>query len=396
VIIKYAKIQSMDIKKFPLLETLVTILIILGVTTVLYLYTSGYRINREHGSAIDLKKTGMVSAKSIPEGATVILDDKVVTATNDTISGVEPGIHKLKIVKKGFVEWSKEIEVFEELVTDITAVLVSQTPRLEPLTNTGASIPVLSHAMDKIAYTTAGEEESGVWVMQIAGNALNIFRPNSSVVLKDSTRIKYSDARKIEWSYDDKGMIIENTNGVSYLADLQENTAETTTSPDLSRAEWETKLDEKRKTFVEKLEMPEEIKQIAISPKTMWSPDQKKFLYTVQIGDEIEYRVYNLEKPLPVGEKVETVALKTKATERQPKLIWYPDSFHFVMVEGDIATDKRGTISLLRIDGTNKTEIYNNTLYSDVVFSVPGGDRVIILTSFKSSGQTDLYSVGIR
>ena len=61
-----------------------------------------------------------------------------------------------------------------------------------------------------------------------------------------------------------------------------------------------------------------------------------------------------------------------------------------------IENEKRGFIILIRIDGTNKTEIYNNTLLSDQVYSAPGGDKLIILTSFKSGDQTDLYTVSIR
>ncbi|HLD51325.1 hypothetical protein A3K34_00570 [candidate division WWE3 bacterium RIFOXYC1_FULL_40_10] len=386
----------MDIRKFPLFETLFTLLIIFSTTTVLYLYTSGYRINRTSTNTIDLSKTGMISAKSLPEGATVFLDGKVATATNDTISGIEPGKHRLKIVKKGFVEWEKELEVFPELVTDITAVLISQTPRIEPLTNTGISSASLSNSMDKVAYTTSGEETNGVWVMQIGNYTLSIFRPNSSIVLVDTTRVKYSGAKSIEWSYDDKNLIIEGPNGVNYMADLVNNTAETTTSPQIARDTWISELDKKRTAFVEKIDIPDNVRNIALSPKSEWSPDQKKFMYTVQSGDMMSYYVYNLEKPLPIGENRETTVMSLKASDPQPKLVWYPDSYHFVVVEGDILNNKKGTISLVRIDGTNKTEIYNNTLYSDLVFSSPSGDRILIITSFKSSGQTDLYSVSIR
>ena len=111
-------------------QTLITLILLLGITTLIFLYTSGYRIERDEEEAVNLATTGMVSAKSIPESASVFLDDELITATNDTIAGLEPGTHELRIVKKGYEEWSKEIEVFEALVTDITAVLVSQSPML--------------------------------------------------------------------------------------------------------------------------------------------------------------------------------------------------------------------------------------------------------------------------
>ena len=67
-----------------------------------------------------------------------------------------------------------------------------------------------------------------------------------------------------------------------------------------------------------------------------------------------------------------------------------------IITEGNPDVDKVGIISLIRIDGTNKTEIYNNTLYSDKVFPTPSGDKIVVLTSFKSDAKTDLYATGIR
>jgi hypothetical protein len=128
----------------------------------------------------------------------------------------------------------------------------------------------------------------------------------------------------------------------------------------------------------------------------MWSPDEKKFMYTVQNGDSLEYRVYDLEKPIPVGEKADDLVFTTKVSDMQPQVSWYSDSFHLIMVEGNVQKDSRGVISLIRIDGTNKTEIYNSVLMSDKVFCVPTGDKIIILTTFKSGGQEDLYTIGIR
>ena len=88
--------------------------------------------------------------------------------------------------------------------------------------------------------------------------------------------------------------------------------------------------------------------------------------------------------------------MTTDIDSPQPKISWYTDSLHLILVEGDVEKEKKGIISLIRIDGSNKAEIYNNTLYSDRAFSTPGGDKIIILTSFKSGDQTDLYTVSIR
>lgn len=384
-------------KKLGIFETLLTIIILTGITTALYLYTSGYRLNRDKDdNTIDVSKTGMISAKSIPDSANVYLDGKLVSATDDTIPGIAPGIHTLKIVKKGFVDWTKEIEVFDELVTDITAVLISQSPRLEPLTNTGATHPAVSPSLSKLAYFSNDLEQPGIWVTPLSGGGISLFKTNPTLAIQDTRFTKYSQGEIIEWSPDEKNLLVTGQNNIFYLVDLETNTAQSTSSPEKVREEWVQEDLKKKLDFVEKLDIPENIKQLAVSPKAVWAPDDKKFLYTNQSGDTLEYKVYNLENPIPVGEKVENTAFVTKVSDTQPNLSWYADSFHLILVEGNVQNDKRGTISLIRIDGSNKIEIYNNTLYDQDVFSTPIGDKLIVLTSFKSGDKTDLYTIGIR
>ncbi len=384
------------------LEGILTLVLILGATTVLYLHTSGYRLNLSNNkpgqSTIDLNKTGMISVKSIPDSASVYLDDKLVTATNDTMSGITPGTHKLRIVRKGFVDWTKDIDVYQDLVTDITAILVSQSPSLEPLTNTGAKFPKISPTLNKLAYFSQDKEKPGIWVIPLGGTGINLFRSTPTIAIQDTRFTKYSSGITIEWAPDEKELLVQGS-GVSsqyYLVDLQTNTAQTTSSPQLVRSSWANTEMKKRTDFVANMEVADNIKQLATSPKSIWAPDNKKFLYTIQNGNQLEYRVYDFEKPIPVGEKDDTLVLTTNVTDAQPKISWYSDSFHLILVEGNVEKDKKGSISLIRIDGTNKVEIYNNTLYSDSVYSAPSGDKVIILTSFKSGDQTDLYTVGIR
>ena len=387
------------LKKWVL--TILITLMIFGVTTGLFLYSSGYRIDKNPGKKIDFKKTGMIGAKSIPEGAKVYLDGELVTATNGTISGIDPGTHALKIIKNGFAVWEKQINVFAELVTDITAVLVSQSPRLEPLTNTGASFPSISPSLTKLAYFTKDGNSPGVWAIPLQGG-LSLFRTTPQAALEDITGAVYSDGESIEWSPDENKLLVGGSKNTIaeitpfYIVNLATNTTESTSSPDLIRSDWAQVLHKKRQDFIDKLDIPVALREIAVSPETAWAHDDKKFLYTVRKDNLIEYRVYNMEKPLPVGEKVDSAVFTTNISDVQPKVTWYSDSFHLILVEDFDDAAKKGRISLIRIDGTNKVEIYNGALYSDNVYSAPGGDKLIILTGFKSNGQTDLYTLGIR
>lgn len=391
------KLPKIRLKKLGYLETFLTIVILGGISTILYLYTSGFRLNKDNKKGtLDINKTGMVSVKSLPTGASVYLDNELRTATDDTISGIKPGTHNIRIVKKGFVDWTKDIDLFEQLVTDITAVLISQSPRLEPLTNTGAKYPSISPTLSKLAYFSFDSEKPGIWVIPLTGAGLGLFRTNPTIAIQDTLYTKYSIGEEILWSPDEKSLLVKVPGNIYYLVNLDTNTAQNTLRAAQIQKQWEEQLMLKRSNLVNPLNVPQDIKSMAVSSKAVWAPDDKKFLFTRQNGNNLEYRVYNFENPIPIGEKVETLVFTTNVSDPQPKISWYSDSFHLILVEGDVQKDSRGIISLIRIDGTNRIEIYNNTLYSDLAFSSPSGDKIIIITSFKSGDQTDLYTVGIR
>jgi len=385
-----------DIKSY---SKLLVIILILGSTTLLYLFLAGWRPDftfSESKPTFDVKQTGMISAKSDPQGANVYLDGKLITATNNSLSVIEPGKHNLRIIKNGYVDWEKEIEVFPELVTDITAVLITQTPRIEPLTNTGSRTPTLSHSLEKIAFFSKDSESPGVWVQDLNGSTLNIFRNSAKNILKDNNFITYSNGTSLTWSPDEDQLLIELENKKFYLLDISSNNVTPVLNFEELKSQWKEKISSKRLDFITQLNLPEEIVNIAAQEDTLWSPDNKKFLYKAVEGENLLYKIYNMEKPLPVGEQIETLVFTTPINSQQPKISWYSDSFHLIMTEFYSEEDKKGKISIIRIDGTNKIEIYNNTLFADTVYSTPAGDKLIILTSFRSNGQSDLYTLGIK
>jgi len=380
---------------------LIIVVGLFGGTAVLYLFLSGVRPNlgvsdENQDVQVGLKKTGMIAIKSQPDGANVYFNDKLIGASNTTISGIEPGKHKLKILKTGYITWEKEIEVFEELVTDITAVLISQTPRLEPLTNTGARKPTISYSLDKIAFFSKDPDSPGVWVVNFRDQGLSLFRNSAKSVLKDNNFVKFSEGKDLIWSPNEDEILVETSDSKFYLLKIATTDVRPVSNPNELKDTWEKSVKNKRLDFISKIEIPEEKVKIASSDETIWSPDNKKFIYTSQEGDLIKYYVYNMEKPIPVGEKVDSLVLEYPANLPQPKITWYTDSFHIILVEEFDDKNKKGKISIVRIDGTNKVEVYNSSLYSPGVYNSFDGNKLIILTTFKSGEQNDLYTLGIR
>lgn len=376
------------------LAPFITLTFLTVLAGAVYIYTSGYRLDVKEK---ELTSTGMIAVKSLPDGATVYLNGVLTTVTNNSITALKPGVYHLKVYKSGFLAWEKNVEVYNQLVTDITAVLVSKTPSLEPLTSEGVKAPVISPTLTRIAYFTKDGTNPGVWVFPLNGGfQVNLFKTPTGSILKDTAKIIYSNGESIEWGPDEKELLVKMNEKSFFLVNLETKVNEATTTAQPTKDRWAKEILEKRKLFLAKVSVPVELTTVALDPATMWSPDEKKFLYRQEDDKNYYYKIYDLEKPLPVGEKTNYTPLTIKKTDPQPKIYWYSDSFHLVMVEGNIKADKRGSISLIRIDGSNKTEIYNNTLFEDVVFPAPSGDKIIIVTSYKSNQQEDLYAVGIR
>ncbi|MFH1565930.1 MAG: PEGA domain-containing protein [bacterium] len=373
----------------PIITIIITMVSLSLITAVTVLYSEGWRFNTKNKV---LQKTGMLAIRSTPEGAKVYLNEKTATATNDTIPSLTPGMYEIKVEKEGFEVWKKNIEIFPELVTDITAVLVSQSPRIEPLTNTGVKIFSLSSSLDKLAYIPLNTEKMGIWVLPLSGATLNLFRTNPNLIAQDDIEHVYSSAENIWWSPDDSEMLIQINKEGFYLIDMQRQIKEPLeiNDPETIFEKWEQEKAKKRKAFLEKQKISAGLTNIALDKNTIWSPDEKKFLYLKDYGDMVEIEIYNMEDPLPVGEKKQYTTYRTKKDSLK-NLSWYPDSYHLILLEGT-------TISLIRIDGTNKTEIFtaNGSLTSEKIFPAPWGDKVIILASFKQNAASDLYSVGIR
>ena len=78
-----------------LLYTALSFLIIVAGTILAIEYAKGrFRISSQGF----VQGTGLLSANSFPTGAEVIIDDKLVTATDDTLY-LQPGTYRVKISK---------------------------------------------------------------------------------------------------------------------------------------------------------------------------------------------------------------------------------------------------------------------------------------------------------
>src|SRR3989344_4810048 len=128
--------SSTNKRNRPLITLIVAIFLLVG-TAVATFFARGYRFNPRQ-SLTTIQGTGLLSLTSYPKSAQVFIDDKLVTATEDTVN-LPPGDYTVKISKEGFLPWQKRLTVKAELVTATEARLFPSAPSLSAFTYTGAS-----------------------------------------------------------------------------------------------------------------------------------------------------------------------------------------------------------------------------------------------------------------
>lgn len=374
---------------------LITFVIVFAGTVPAILYAQGIRLNPKNKS---LDETGMMAFSSAPTGAQVYLDGKLLTITNNSLQSLLPKEYLVEMKKEGYITWSKRVNVFPKMVTDVTSLLISKTPRLDPITSSGIYIPTISNTATQITYTTKDNKKPGVWIMPLNnGGPVNLFRAKPYLVLDDLV-YKVSDAKEIIWSPDDQELLIKLKNDQLILVPAEGAVASQVlpiSDGESVLTAWEAERKAKRKAFIEKKIIDAEVKPAATEKNTLWSPDEDLFLYRKEFETLTEYHVYNLTQPLPIGEKKDGLVLTVKKGE-EPKVFWHSDSKHLILVEVNDLEKKLGTISIVETDGQNRTEIFSGILFSFDIFPTPDGGSILALTSFNPKSEPNLYAIGIR
>jgi len=371
--------------KKELLSLLAAPLVVI-VTAVVIFFGQGFTFSFQSKT---VEKTGMLVVKSFPDGAKIYIDNEWKSATPNTFSNLRPKSYLLKVEKEGFSTWEKQVTVYPELVSDITAVLVSTTPKLEPLTVGGAKNPNYSEATKAIAYGTT-DSKAGIWILPMGRPLpITLFQSAPTLVMPDTSETKYSETKSLQWSPTGDQILTQVSSNDFRLIDIsQSKELLATDSAKAVLDNWQTIQSKKRQAFLEKQDITNELTKIATASGTVWSPDERKFFYTVTQDDKTSVLVHNMEKPIPVDEKTDYTAL-TFETKNPPTIIWYTDSYHLILKEGN-------SLYLTRIDGTNKTEIYSGVMDGNTLFVTPDGNKVIISASFKKDAPSELYAVSLR
>ena len=153
--------------------TFVSAAIILVCSAVAIQYAKGNLRVTDEGF---VQGTGLLAANSFPTGAEVHIDDKLVTASDDTIY-LEPGHYDIEIIKDGYAPWKKRVMIEKELVTQTNAQLFPLAPSLSTLTFSGVTNLQPSPDGEKIVYYSASasaQKKNGLYVLDLTSYSNNL------------------------------------------------------------------------------------------------------------------------------------------------------------------------------------------------------------------------------
>ncbi len=370
-----------------LIITLAAFVFVAGTSIAVFFYARGLKFNPKNKT---IEKTGLLLVKSRPDGAKLFLDNKLVTATPATVSGLEPGNYKITLTKDGYTKWEKEVPVQADFVTNLAALLISKTPELKPLTSTGAYSPVATAQQDKIAFRVEGGSKSGIGILKLERKTLPLIRNSANQIIEDTKQASYSAAKSIQWSPLGTELLVNIDNTRSYLIKIAGGGSENISlvEPEIIEQDWKEEEEEIKSLLANRFQLTDEEHKIATASATAWSPDEKKFLSFEEKDGKKSYTIRNFKKPLGVGEKEEYNPLVLNIADAT-KVTWYSDSEHLLLTN-------QKSIKIVDLDGTNLNTVYSSQLEEAFAVPFPEGDKIVILTKFKEDSDPNLYSLSLQ
>ncbi len=374
------------------------------------LFSKGYRPSLTHKTILP---SGILVAQSYPDGAQVLVNGILKTATNNSLN-LDPGQYNVEIKKDGFVTWKKSLLIQAEIVTRATATLFPSVPSLKAITTGGATLPVVSPDGSKVAYLLPNKSTTDLYTLDLNESPFGFINRDPKLVANIKFKISNMD-----WSPDSRQLLLSATASAS-LIDLSSSSLRDTVR-NLTLSDWAS--ESARREVQKQSNLPEKLKIILTSSTTnlIWSPKENKLLYTATASAVIPEKliaplpgsntqpesrilspgkiyVYDLEEdrnfeidstavpsPTPKDTKIRS-AQSTNADWQ-----WFSDSSHLLKVENN-------KIIIKEYDNQNPTIVYAGPMAAAFAASYPSGKQILILSNLNpdNSPLPNLYAISLR
>jgi hypothetical protein len=395
-----------------------SLLIILSVfsfvflgTYVVTLFARGYRPGFQPQNGLTLSATGLLSVTSRPKSASVYIDDRLITATDDTVN-LSPKEYLVKIVKDGYIPWQKTARIKKEIVFQTDAQLFRSAPDLNPVTLSGALNPVISPDKSKVIYSVASASatlDNGLYLIELASSPLVLTKNTPRQIAKNFPGIDWSKA-KFVFSPNSRQILVNFGHpSPNYLLNLdiainQSTLLDITARLPIIKNEWQ--IQEQELTQIRLNRLPVDLQPLVSTESAnliAFSPGDDKVLYLANQSGQIPE---NLITPPPaqstqsqarsiVKDNYYVYDLKddtnfligSRNTVLNP--FWLPNSTNLIYIDNQ-------SIKAVDYDATNKVTVFTGIFSPDNVFPWADGTKIITLTAAYQGAAENLYAVTIR
>lgn len=387
---------------------ILVVILIIGVTYGISFFARGYQISTK--GKLSFLATGIISATSRPKAASVYINDRLITATDDTINLV-PDEYTIKIVKDGYLPWQKTIQIKKELVYQTDTQLFRSAPDLKPVTLTGAINPAGSPDGSLVVFSVASAsatKDNGLYLLELSNN-VNFLAKNIARQL--SSNLSNLDWSKFTFTFspNSRQILAKNiSNNTNYLINLDvttdyKNLYDVTPKLTLIKEEWQNQEEELIKAKLTLV--PKEIQAIASTTSAkniLFSDDDTKILYLAKADADLQK---DLITP-PPAQSTQNQSRDIKkdnyyvydikddtnfwiGNSSLENLNWLTNSYNLIYTE-----DQK--IQTIEYDNTNKLTLFAGNFNKNVVYPWLDGSKIITLTAPYSNAQENLYSISIR
>jgi len=378
-------------------------------TYIISLIARGYRFSIK-GSFV-LKPTGMISAISRPKGASVYIDEKLVTATDDTIN-LTPGVYSLKIHKDGFLPWQKTITIKPETVYQADIQLFSAVPDLKPLTLTGAINPSSNIDNTKIVYAVASAsatKDNGLYLIESNGLPISLIRGISRQLSPNTATTDWSKFTFIFSPNSREILATNSSNKTNYLLKLDTpidpvKLKDSTNKLSIIKQDWQIQTNTLISAKIDRL--PKEIQPLIATNSAkdiQFSSDEYKILYLAQSDGSIS-------KNIIIPPPAQSTQNQNRAVKKDNYYVYdLKDDTNFLLGyknnisnpnwlsnSNNIVFVQNQNINVIDYDGTNQQTLFSSNFDPNCVYPWVDGSKIVILTSAYPSAPVNLYTISTK
>lgn len=391
-------------KRILISGILIGLFITLGSIAAI-LYATGYRVSLDGSqSGKIISGTGLLVTTSKPDGARVLIDNNLTTATNNTIN-LKPGEYDVRIEKDGYLPWGKKIIIKNGLVSEANALLLPVAPKLEAVTTIGVSNVATERLGSQLSYTVASASASknGIYVLDMNSRNL-IFLAATGTQIVGDIQDRFSQAQELSFSPDGKELLVKLPSGTYYLLATDSknlNPRDVTNTLSQVTRDWEQQRTDFDKKIMESLSRDLRNAAQTHFKNIIPSPEGDKLLYEASVSAKLPLI---LRKSVPsvnsTPDQRDIAAGSTYVydiredknyliSDKPNRYLWHADGRHIIFA-------RDGKINVVEYDGGNLTAVYNGPFLDNLIFPWPDGSSVGIVTSLSPSVPHNIYRISLQ